>query len=503
MGRGSTAISAGERSAASRLAAGLARGSSLNLFGWFCTKTLTFGITIVLVALLGKVGMGRYTQVFAILTVVELIALMPFGSGLTRMVAAHRADVSAVRGIIWAGVTLTALVSAILAAALYGASEWLAHHGLQDGALVQPLRLAAFALIPLAVADSLLFATMGFQRMRAYATVKLLAEPLVRFSAVTVAVTLGLGLAGAVMGLVVSSSAQAVLAWFALRRLIGPWHRGPRHYLIGQMCAFSLPMGLGNFMSMGLVWADSLILGAYGSSGDVGVYQVATRIVLLATFVIPAVSMAFAPRVTALTEQGDHRNLARAYRGVTTWTLRLSMPAFVVLTAFSTDLLRLFGTGFAAASSATLVLLVGASFNAFTGPGMQMLTMSGHPIWGAVNNGMGLVLNIGLNLVLIPRFGIIGAAWAWTAALIVMNLARLIQVHRFLDMWPFHRSQRHIVATALVAGIAAELVAHWVAWPARLVFGPLVVLAAYLPLTAREMGHTEWAALRDLMQGRR
>lgn len=503
MSQGAKAASPPGATSATGLAAGLARGSSLNLVGWVSSKTLTFVLSIALIGLLGRVGLGRYTQAFAVLTLVELLALLPFASGLTRMVAVHRSDSEALRGTIRAGVGITAVVSAVLAGALHLAAGRIAHAGLHDSGLVRPLGLVAFALTPLAVADALLLATMGLQRMRAYALVKLLAEPFVRLLVVTGLVAAGLGVDGAVLGLLVSCSVQAALAWFALRRLVGRWYLGPARHELRSLWLFSLPAGLGGIMSMGLVWADSLVIGAFRSSGDVGVYQVATRIVMLATFVIPAVSMAFAPRVAMLTQRGDDPSLRRAYAAVTTWTLRLSMPAFVVLAIFAADLLRAFGPAFAAASDATLVLVVGAGFNALTGPGMQMLTMSGHPVWGAVDNALGLVLNIGLNLALVPTFGIIGAAWAWTASLIVMNLARLIQVRHLLGMWPFHSSQPAVLLAALASGLAAVLVAQWVTWPGRLVLGPLAVVATYVPLAASRLRGEEWTVLREAVRLRR
>ena len=492
-----------ERARGTGLATALARGSGLNMVGWASSKALTFIMTVVLIAFLGKVGMGRYTQAFALLTVAELVALLPFGSGLTRMVAVNQDDAEAVRGTIRGGVAATALVAAALASLLHLAAGWMADSVLHDSGLVGPLRLVAFALVPLTVADALLFATMGLQRMRPYALVKLLAEPLVRLVAVTGLVAVGMGVTGALVGVLASSSVQAALAWLALRRLAGRWYLGPARHELRPLWLFSLPAGLGGFMSVGLVWADSLVIGVFRSSGDVGVYQVATRIVMLATFVLPAVSMAFAPRVAALTHRGDERNLQKAYAAVTTWTLRLSVPAFIVLAVFATDVLRTFGPAFAAASGATLVLLIGALFNVMTGPGLQMLTMSGHPVWGAVNNGLGLVLNIALNVALVPTFGIVGAAWAWTASLLLMNLARVVQVRLLLGMWPFHGSQRGVVLAALVSGIVAVLVAHWVPWPGRLVAGPLAVLATYVPLTATRLRGEEWRILREVVRLRR
>lgn len=482
---------------------GLARGISLNLAGSMTSKVVTFVIALLLSNLLGKVAVGRYAQAFAVLTVLEQLAMMPFGSGLMRVVAVHRGDAQSVRGTIRAAVGLTGVTAALLGGAVFVAAPWLADEGLHDPGLLVPLRLVAVATVPMALADSMLNSTMGFQRMRAYAVVKLVSEPVLRLGLLVVLVAIGLGATGAVAALVASCSVEAVLAWLALRRLAGRWYAGAARYRIGELSAFSVPTGLAAFAGLGLVWADSLILGAYRSSGDVGVYQVATRIMLLATFVIPAVNVAFAPRIAALTHRGDFASLHDAYALVTTWTLRLSVPSFVILVVFTRDILRLFGPAFPSAFAVTLVLLLGALCNAVTGPGVHMLTMSGHPRWGATNNAFGLVLNLALNFVLIPRFGIMGAACAWAAAMIALNLSRLVEVHHLLGMWPFNRRQVLVLVSGVAAAVAGALATYWLGWPLRLLAGSVIVAAVYLALTAWELDDDDRAFLRAVTRFRR
>lgn len=471
----------------------------VNLVGWTWSKGVTFVIAILLSTLLGKVGVGRYAQALAILMVLELVALLPFGSGLMRLVAVQRDDPSTVRGTIRVAVGLTGATSAVLAAMLFAGAPWLARAVLNDSGLLVPLRLVAGALVPMALADALLNSSMGYQRMRAYALVKLVTEPAVRLGLLAVLVIVGLGAIGAVAALVVSCSVEAALAWLALRRWAGRWYAGPARYRVRELCGFSMSTGLGALAGMGLIWADSIILGVYRSSGDVGVYQVATRIMMLATFVSPALNVAFAPRIAAFTLRGEDAALRRSYVMVTTWTLRLSIPSIALLAVFTKDILRVFGPAFPAAAGVTLVLLLGALWNAWTGPGMQMLTMSGHPMWGALNNAAALTLNVALNLVLIPRFGVIGAAWAWTAALLAVNLARLLQVRRLLGMWPFSLAQASVVLIGLVSGLMAAVATHWSGWPTRLAVGVLVVTASYAVLTAMSLTGDDRATLQQVV----
>ncbi len=479
---------------------GLVRGAGINVVGRLCSQAMTFAIAVALSWLLGEQGIGRYAQAFAVLTLLDFLALTPFGSGLMRMLAVHNVegDLRAARGTIRAGVGITLAVAALLAAAEYAGAPWLAQTVLKDHDLLVPLRLAGVALVPLATADSLLFATMGYQRMRGYGLVKLVSEPLARLFLVIGLVAAGFGVVGAVLGLVGSCTLQLALSVRALRRLAGRWYVGPAVYHLRDLCACSVPTGLSALTAMGLSWADSLIIGAYRTSGEVGVYQIATRIVMVATFVIPAVGMAFAPRITAMAHRGERQELARAYTTVTTWTLRLCVPGFVALVVFPGDLLRVFGPGYVYAAGVTLVLVLGSVVDAMTGPGAQMLLMAGKPAWAALNNVIGLVLNIALNLALVPTFGVMAAAWSWTASLVVTNLIRLAQVRWLMKMWPFRTRQVTILLAGTGSGVAGLLCVHWTAWPWDLPLGLVVVALAYLGLSALTLDRDDRVILADV-----
>ncbi len=491
----------------------MARGASLNLVGAACTKLALLAITVVLSWRLGASAVGRYAQAYALLTVLVAVAELPLGSGVTRFVAMHRADrdVGALRGSVRLAIGGTVACSVLLAGALFAFASVAAHQVFQDAGLVTPLRLVAVALPPAALAETALLATVGFSRMRARAFVKLVLEPLVRLGLTVGLILVGVGLIGAMVALVMSSILEAVLAVRALRRYLGPVAAPPR-YQPRALVAFSLVSGTAWLATNGLVWADTLILGALRSSAEVGVYAVATRIVALATFVMPAVSQAFAPRITDLYHRGRHSELRHAYYVVTGWNLALSLPAFVLLLAFPAQLLGLFGPSFSVAVTVTVVLVAGQLVNAATGPGGMMLTMSGRPGWGLADNVATLALNVALNLVLIPRYGIVGAAVAWSASLIVCNGARVVQVWLLLRMAPFGLGQLRTFAAAAVAGLCGLLLAHPFSGPIRLVVGAATVAGAYLlafallhrrtedRLVARMLAHRTVALLRPRRQ---
>ena len=463
----------------------MARGASLNLVGAACTKLALLAIIVVLSWALGAPAVGRYAQAYALLTVLVAVAGLPFGAGATRFVAMHRAehDDGALRGTVRLAVGGSLVCSMALAGPLFAFAGAAAHQVFHDAALVTPLRLVAVALPAATLAEAALVATVGFSRMRARAVVKLVLEPAVRLGLTVALILLGLGLAGPMVALVASSAAEAVLALRALRRYLGPIAVPPR-YEPRALFGFSIVSGTAWLATNGLVWADTLILGALRSSGDVGVYTVATRIVVLATFVMPAVTQAFAPRITELHHRGRHSDLRNAYSVVTGWNLVLTLPAFALLLTFPAELLALFGHAFSGAVTVTIVLVAGQLVNAATGPGGMMLTMSGRPGWGLADNVATLALNVALNLILIPRYGIVGAALAWSVSLTLVNAARVAQVWLLLRMAPFQLAQARTVLAAVVAGCSGLLAAHPLSGPARLAIGAAAISGTYLLLIA-------------------
>jgi O-antigen/teichoic acid export membrane protein len=70
------------------------------------------------------------------------------------------------------------------------------------------------------------------------------------------------------------------------------------------------------------------------------------------------------------------------------------------------------------------------------GPVNVVLVMAGKSSWNLYNVAIALVTNVVLNVVLIPPFGITGAAVAWAATILVSNVAALLEVRLFLRLRP-------------------------------------------------------------------
>ncbi len=464
---------------------GMARGGGLNLIGAVISQLSLLAITVVLVRQLGRADVGLYAQAFAFLVLLGLLSLSGFRAGLTRFVAVHLVDenLGAVRGTVRIGVTVSTVGALALGAALYAIAPWLVHAAFNDGRLVMPLRYVAMTLPLATFTDAALAATQGYRTMRPYAFVGLIFEPLIRFGLTVALVVAGFGLEGAMTALLLSNLAGAVAAGVALRRLLRPATGRPR-YLVRELLGFSMVSWLASLASSGLVWADTILLGIFLSSGQVGIYSVSTRLVMLATLVVPPINASFAPQIANLYHRGRTESLARTYGVATSWIVRLALPAFVALFAFPHDLLRLFGPAYVVGASVTMILAAGKLVDSATGPCGLMLNQSGRPMLSAIDNIGALVLNIGLNLWLIPRYGILGSAIAWAISLTVVNVVRVIQVQVTMGMLPFDLGVLKGLVAGAAALVAGLVVRNFTVPPWELVSGVLALSATYLLVVA-------------------
>ena len=80
-----------------------------------------------------------------------------------------------------------------------------------------------------------------------------------------------------------------------------------------------------------------------------------------------------------------------------------------------------------------------------------LLVLSGHQNYNAINIAAVTAANIGLNLYLIPRHGVLGAAIATSASLAAINIVGLIEVRLLLGIWPYRLSYLKLVAASAVA----------------------------------------------------
>lgn len=167
---------------------------------------------------------------------------------------------------------------------------------------------------------------------------------------------------------------------------------------------------------------DVLLLGWLGTAKDVGIFHVVSRCTDATLVFYNALQAGLAPAVAKLYAGGDRQQLQRLiFRSTRTITL-LTLAATLVLLVGGPWILGLFGGEFKGGFTALAILALAQLLNVALGPAGMVLNMVGAERVTLVALLVSVAVNIVLNLLLVPQFGVTGAAIATAVALSVLSI---------------------------------------------------------------------------------
>jgi len=181
---------------------------------------------------------------------------------------------------------------------------------------------------------------------------------------------------------------------------------------------------------------DIIMLGAMKGAYSTGIYAVATKVAALIVFILTSVNATIAPTIAELYAKYNLKRLQSVITKSARIVFFLSLPIAVFLIFEGRLALWLFGKEFIAGSGALAILSVGQLINASAGSVGLILAMTGHERDIAVGVGISAVVNVILNAVLIPYFGVKGAAIATSTSMIMWNIVLGIYVHKRTKLDP-------------------------------------------------------------------
>ena len=218
----------------------------------------------------------------------------------------------------------------------------------------------------------------------------------------------------------------------------------------GQFWNYTTPRAVARTAQVLTQRLDVILLASLGSLEDAGVYGTVSRCMIAGVFVATAVQQVVQPRLRKLVVKGDLPAVKTMYGASTTWLVLATWPAYLSMAVFAPLVLRIFGDRFERGHVALTILGLTMLVASACGLVDVVLLMLGRSWLSTANMLAALALNVLLNLILIPHFGMIGAAISWSVAILTTNLLPLRQVSRH-DIHPWGTPLRTAITTGLLA----------------------------------------------------
>jgi O-antigen/teichoic acid export membrane protein len=436
----------------------LASGAGVALIGRIGGRGLVVLGQIVIARLLGPGPFGLYAIVWTMLSFVSLLAPLGFDTGVLRF--GTRSEVlkdRSVGSVVVHSLLSTFLTSLIIGAVLYSSAATIATSLFHKPDLSEVIRTASPAFVFISCLKVSAAATRISGRMKFSALAEDLAPPFSILVIFLIFYQLGYGLNAAVWAVTIAFGIGLSFAVFFISRLypisINDLSLSPMVWK--SIFAFSIPTALTAIFSMSIIWINRLITGVYGSDIQVGVFQAASQISLLSALMMSGFSAIFAPMIGELLSRNEKRRLSELYKVSTKWAIYVSIPVILTTFIIPDHLLAVFGIAYTQGTEALIVLACGQLVSVSVGSVGWLLMMAGFQTEWLMVSFSAFAVSMITSLLLTPRWGLFGTAFATSVGISWQSLVGLVLVRKMIAVFPFDRRYLKGLLASVAAGLAA------------------------------------------------
>jgi O-antigen/teichoic acid export membrane protein len=456
----------------------ITQGAAIVLVGNLFGMALSFVTRVVPARMLAPAEYGLLALAVTIVLVVGLVGNLGLPAGITRELP----RVDAPGETFATGFLLVLGFSTGLGVAIALLAAPLARL-FAGPAFVEYLLLCSVAIPGLAVTKTVVGGFRGLEDMVGRVLVDNVMLRASIFLALLAALLGGFGGLGAMAGWAIGLVLTAVggLALLAARTDVSyrDLYRAVSGRRARELLVFSVPLVGANVAWFLIRHLDNLFIGVYLESAALGVYDAAftlTQVVLVFFWPIRVLML---PVVSGLESEGDIEEIRSVYELTTKWAVLLMLPLILVMVSFSRTVLTLvFGTSYTGGRLALVVLAVAFFTHAMAGTNRETLIALGHPEYVFRATAAAFVGNVVLNALLIPVYGIVGAAVASAASYVSMNVLLNWPLYSRYGIGPTSKTLLRVGTASAVGGGTLALVVR------RSIRAPMVALLVFVGLVA-------------------
>jgi len=396
----------------------IAKEATISFIGMGFGNAVRYLFTVVLARFVGIEYLGIYSLATSVTRIGEVIGIAGLQSGVMRYVSRldKENEIDEIRQRVRSGLMLGLIFSIVTMILQLALSDWLAIEIFQGSELLKRvIVISAFSLPFATVMIISAFATQGYKLLKYKVTVMHIVRPTVML----LCTLLCLG---------IFSKDSAIIYPLLISAIVSA--------LVSLLC-FSYPLMFVTVLGTLMHWMDIMMLGYFTDTTTVGLYHPATRTAGLMRTILLAFMGIFSPMMSDYHRKGKLDEMRKLYKLVVRWIISLSIPFAIIMIIYSKKIMLLFGGQYVSSANVLSLLVIAAFIQSFIGSSGPTLSMAGYPKINLINSIFVLMINIVLNYVWIPLFGINGAAYATLVSISFLAVIRLIEVRMIVKIQPF------------------------------------------------------------------
>ncbi len=411
------------------------RGSFLMMISYLFFRVGGYLYRFILSRMLGPDGYGLVGLTTPFQGIFQVLSAGGFPPAISKFVAQHNAvdEKDMARQVILTSLKFMMVAGTLFGILIFFSADWIANFYFHKPAMVYPLQAVALITPFSVIVGAMRGAFQGVYKME-LVVVSRAVEQVFMIGMAVVLVSIGFYAAGAVLGTAFGFIASSAVSLILLKKYV--WALFPKPstkislkdelILLKTLLVFSIPVAITALSEMAIYDVGPLVIGRYLPAHDAGYYTTADPIARLPLIISLSVAAVILPAASEAASLKDHKLLENYITQSYRYVLLLVLPLCVGIAAFAQPLLGLlFGQDYILGAPALSILVVGMTFYTLFMVSSSIVQGIGHPRLPMIILIIGTVINIVLNFLMVPVYGIIGAAIATTIVAFIIMVVML------------------------------------------------------------------------------
>lgn len=415
----------------------LLRGSAIALFFRALGIVSQYLFIFLLARFYGAETVGIFSLTFIILQFSGILGRLGTDSAILKFSAEYKSKHkwSKLRRVLNDAYLITTVTSCLISFFVYHLAEHISIHIFNKAHIASYIRIISLGIMPF----SLLFVNFEFLRGLKKIALYVGLQSGIPYSMATLFLILGIfyDMDESIIffGIILAFGITFLISLFFANRSFPLNESEQDRPMRNQLLSYALPLMIASSVSYLSGWFDTIVLGNYWTESDVGIYSICLKIGIVISIPLVAVNSISAPKFAEHWGNNDIEKLQKVAQDSTNLIFFSSLPILLIIFLFPTTILNLFGTEFIKGKTALLIIAIAQFINAMSGSVGLLLQMTKYQKVFQNIILLAVCLNIVLSFILIPKFGIVGAAIATSICLIFWNVTSVLFVRKEIGFW--------------------------------------------------------------------
>ncbi len=433
--------------------------AAFGLVAIISSKILSYAYKIVAARYFGPEGYGSFSLAFIFLSFFTIVAALGIPDGLLRIIPSLRGlkkekKIASLTNFSFRLIIVLGIASAVI---LFFGADWINRSFFQDASLTLHLKILALAL-PFSLLVSY-YATIlrSFEKVKTVSFFVNILPNALKIILLGALIFVGMSAFSISYAYTISFILIAVAMYIYSRKRFSFSKNGekilPDSVEKAQLFKYSFPFIFIGLLNAIFYWTDSLMIGHFADARSVGLYSAALTVISLFSIGPDLFVQLFLPVVSKETAKNNSDLVRDLTKRISKWIYLVNLPIFLMILLFPSLIINiLFGSDFLAAKNSLIILSLGAIISGIATLSTNLLSIKSKDTMKVMKLLILFsIVNISLNIFLIPLWGMEGAATATAISWALFSLSLALKIKKEYGFFPFTKGFPIITLIAVLS----------------------------------------------------